>query len=567
MTEEGAAAARPRRARRRQDGAHRVGVQGAPGGLRRARAAGSAGDDRGRGGRRGRRARRQARHEGRRIGDPAQDGGRARRPRRRRRRGGRRHLPTPAGARRRRCSRACWSSDGEPATASSSWASSGTPAYGPVIAFGLGGVLTEVRRRRRASRWRRSTSAEARALPDQIRARRLLDEFRGAPAVDRAALAGVLRALSRIAADLPEVAEIDVNPLLIDGDTPVAVDALVLLLDGAAGLRLRSAPSCPISGRCSRRPPWPSSALPTTWPSGAARHSETSWTAATPGGSTPSIPAPTSCSGSRPTRSVEELPEKPDLVLVVVGGSLVPEVLESCVRAQARAVVVITAGFAETGAGGSGRRTRPRPPRPRGRHDPHRAQLHRPHVKRAGVVRDRLRRHAPAAGQPEPHLAVGQHGPDRRQHLRAARRRPGQVPQRRQRSRRQRLRCAGLPPRGPRHQVRDAVPGGSDRRQAFLRRRPPHHSREAGRRAARRPYRGRRTRRRLAHRRPGRLRRRLRGRRAPGRRRHLYHAGRARRLVGLPRLPAAAAGSPCRRRDQRRWARRAGGGRGRRQRA
>ena len=51
--------------------------------------------------------------------------------------------------------------------------------------------------------------------------------------------------------------------------------------------------------------------------------------------------------------SVDELPEPPDLVLVVVGGQLVQEVLEACVRRRARAVVVVTAGFAETGEEGA----------------------------------------------------------------------------------------------------------------------------------------------------------------------------------------------------------------------
>ena len=51
--------------------------------------------------------------------------------------------------------------------------------------------------------------------------------------------------------------------------------------------------------------------------------------------------------------SVDDLPEEPDVVLVVVGGHQVVGVLEACARRHARAVVVITAGFAETGEEGA----------------------------------------------------------------------------------------------------------------------------------------------------------------------------------------------------------------------
>ena len=62
-----------------------------------------------------------------------------------------------------------------------------------------------------------------------IRASALLDAFRGLPPVDRASLAAAIRALARIAKEHPAVTEIDVNPLIVEGSTPVAADALVTL--------------------------------------------------------------------------------------------------------------------------------------------------------------------------------------------------------------------------------------------------------------------------------------------------------------------------------------------------
>jgi acetyltransferase len=62
----------------------------------------------------------------------------------------------------------------------------------------------------------------------------LTREFRGDPPVDERALVGVLLALSRLALERPDVASVDLNPLIIRGDQPVAVDALVELRSASA---------------------------------------------------------------------------------------------------------------------------------------------------------------------------------------------------------------------------------------------------------------------------------------------------------------------------------------------
>ncbi len=108
------------------------------------------------------------------------------------------------------------------------------PVFGPVVALGLGGVLTEVLADV-ALAVVPPSERDLGELPDLIRAKRILGPFRGFPAVDRAALTDVVRALGQIALDFPEVAEIDVNPLLVTGDRPVAADALIVFSSEAAG--------------------------------------------------------------------------------------------------------------------------------------------------------------------------------------------------------------------------------------------------------------------------------------------------------------------------------------------
>ena len=102
------------------------------------------------------------------------------------------------------------------------------PQFGPVVMFGLGGILTEALDDV-AFGVAPLLPGEAGDMLDSIRAVRLLGAYRGEPRVDRDALTGVLEGLSRLALDHPEVIEVDINPLVVEGGRPVAVDALVMV--------------------------------------------------------------------------------------------------------------------------------------------------------------------------------------------------------------------------------------------------------------------------------------------------------------------------------------------------
>jgi succinyl-CoA synthetase beta subunit len=98
--------------------------------------------------------------------------------------------------------------------------------FGPVVMFGLGGIFTEALHDV-AFAVTPLSDQDVDELIDAIEARALLGPFRGSPAVNRRALAGVIRAVAQMAQDHPEIREIDVNPLLFDDADPVAVDALI----------------------------------------------------------------------------------------------------------------------------------------------------------------------------------------------------------------------------------------------------------------------------------------------------------------------------------------------------
>ncbi len=115
--------------------------------------------------------------------------------------------------------------------------------FGPVIAFGAGGKAVEVI----ADRALGLPPLDARLAEEMIaatRVSRLLDGYRDVPAVDRAAVVQVLEALSQIAIDFPELAEIEINPLLARADGVIALDARarVQLEPSAPHLAIRPVP-------------------------------------------------------------------------------------------------------------------------------------------------------------------------------------------------------------------------------------------------------------------------------------------------------------------------------------
>ena len=100
------------------------------------------------------------------------------------------------------------------------------PVFGPVVVFGLGGVATEVLGDH-AARLAPLTGSDADDLIHSIRATPLLLGHRGQPAADLPALRDTLLRVSRLADDLPQVAELDLNPLIARPDGVVAVDVRI----------------------------------------------------------------------------------------------------------------------------------------------------------------------------------------------------------------------------------------------------------------------------------------------------------------------------------------------------
>ena len=228
--------------------------------------------------------------------------------------------------------------------------------FGPVLAVGLGGIFTE------------AVADVSFALPpldDEacaemiagLRTGQLLGPVRGLPRVDLARLAEIVQTIARMAAENPEIAEIDVNPLLVSGADLVAADALVILRrpDRAAPGEVAPAPrerrrdlaavfeprSVAVVGASEDPAKWGGSVLHNLLDGGFGG---ALYPVNGRGGTVLGLPA---------HAALADLPEVPDLVIVAAGRAQAAAVVTECGRLGVRAVVVIAAGFGETGDEGS----------------------------------------------------------------------------------------------------------------------------------------------------------------------------------------------------------------------
>ena len=100
------------------------------------------------------------------------------------------------------------------------------PAFGPLVVFGLGGVTVEVLGDH-VTRLAPLTDMDAHEMVTGLRGSKLLTGFRGMPPVDIDGLVQVLLRVSRLVEDMPEVAELDCNPVIVTEHGAVVVDARI----------------------------------------------------------------------------------------------------------------------------------------------------------------------------------------------------------------------------------------------------------------------------------------------------------------------------------------------------
>jgi acyl-CoA synthetase (NDP forming) len=102
------------------------------------------------------------------------------------------------------------------------------PSFGPLIAFGLGGIHVEILRDV-CFRIAPLTDRDAKEMVQDIRGYGLLKGYRGYPRADIAAIEEMLLRVSRLVEEVPEIAELDLNPVIAlpPGKGCLAIDARI----------------------------------------------------------------------------------------------------------------------------------------------------------------------------------------------------------------------------------------------------------------------------------------------------------------------------------------------------
>jgi len=102
------------------------------------------------------------------------------------------------------------------------------PQFGPVIAFGLGGVLVEVLRDV-SFRVAPIASSDAREMMAELKGYQILKGYRGLPRADLHALEAILLRVSMLVIKHPEICEADLNPVLVYEKGAKVVDAKIMI--------------------------------------------------------------------------------------------------------------------------------------------------------------------------------------------------------------------------------------------------------------------------------------------------------------------------------------------------
>jgi len=104
------------------------------------------------------------------------------------------------------------------------------PQFGPLVTFGLGGIYVEALKDV-TFRVAPFTRLEAEAMLEEIRAKALLEGIRGKPPVDKEAIIDTLLRMGQLVQEFPEIAEFDINPLIVypKGQGAIAIDMRLVL--------------------------------------------------------------------------------------------------------------------------------------------------------------------------------------------------------------------------------------------------------------------------------------------------------------------------------------------------
>jgi acyl-CoA synthetase (NDP forming) len=224
------------------------------------------------------------------------------------------------------------------------------PAFGKLVAFGLGGILVEVLKDI-TFRLAPATREDALSMLDGIAAAEILRGARGADPVDRDALASMIESVSRLVADFPEISELDLNPVFASKSSATAADVRVVLDFTPPVPRYRPNKQDIVRQMNRIMKPDAVAVIGASNENGKIGNSvmKNLINGGYQGEIYPIHPSADSIMGKKAYRSVKDVPDVIDVAIFAIPAKFVAQALIEVGEKKIPGAVLIPSGFAETG--------------------------------------------------------------------------------------------------------------------------------------------------------------------------------------------------------------------------
>ena len=223
-------------------------------------------------------------------------------------------------------------------------------SFGKLVAFGLGGVLVEVLKDV-TFRLAPATRDDALSMLDGIQAAEMLKGVRGSDPVNRNALAGMIRSVSQLIADFPEISEMDLNPVFASKAGAIAADVRIVLDWNPAPARYRPKHEDIVRDMNRIMKPEAVAVIGASGEAGKIGNSvmKNLINGGYKGQIIPIHPKSAEIMGHKAYKSVKDVPGEIDTAVFAIPAKLVAGALTECGEKGIAGAVLIPSGFAETG--------------------------------------------------------------------------------------------------------------------------------------------------------------------------------------------------------------------------
>ncbi|MBV8741390.1 MAG: acetate--CoA ligase family protein [Sinobacteraceae bacterium] len=224
------------------------------------------------------------------------------------------------------------------------------PAFGKLVAFGLGGILVEVLKDI-TFRLAPATNEDALSMLDSIQAAEILRGVRGAKPVDRAALAAMIEKVSSLVADFPEISEMDLNPVFATESGATAADVRIVLDFKPQVARSRPSTAEIVAKMNRIMKPDAVAVIGASAENGKIGNSvmKNLINGGYQGAIYPIHPSAPEIMGKKAYKSVKDVPGEIDVAVFAIPAKFVAQALTEVGEKKIAGAVLIPSGFAETG--------------------------------------------------------------------------------------------------------------------------------------------------------------------------------------------------------------------------